>query len=335
VIELTASADAEGQRLDKYVRKALKGVPLSHVYKMFRTRKVKVNGVRGRPEQLLAAADKIEIWGDEAKLLAEPVPGGARTRGRGGPRLEVLLEDEDLLVVNKPAGLAAHPGTGITGATLVELVRDYLKVPTGKASGEFKPSPAHRLDRETSGIILVAKTRQAMVTLGQLFESKAELKKQYLTLAKGKMPQATGLIDLPLSEHEQTGRSKDMRGVNMQPALTRWKVLGSMKEASLLQVLIETGRTHQIRRHLQAAGHPVAGDPRYGDFNFNRTARTRWGLRRMFLHAWKLELPHPVTGQLLRLEAPLPAELLEALKALNVPPPPGSAPPVESGRRGK
>jgi 23S rRNA pseudouridine955/2504/2580 synthase len=332
VIVLTASADAEGQRLDKYVRKALKGVPLSHVYKMFRTRKVKVNGVRGRPEQLLAAADQIEIWGDEEKLLAEPEPGAPRTRGRGGPRLEVLLEDEELLVVNKPAGLAAHPGTGISGATLVELVRDHLKVPTGRPSGEFKPSPAHRLDRETSGIILVAKTRRAMVTLGQLFESKEDLKKQYLALAKGKMPQQSGLFDQPLSEHEQTGRSKEKRGVNMQPALTRWKVLGSMKEATLLQVLIETGRTHQIRRHLQAAGHPVAGDPRYGDFNFNRTARTRWGLRRMFLHAWKLTLPHPVTGELLRLEAPLPPELLEALKALNLPAP---AAPVESGKRGK
>jgi len=332
VIQLTASADAEGQRLDKYVRKALKGVPLSHVYKMFRTRKVKVNGVRGRPEQLLAAADRIEIWGDEQKLLAEPPEGGARPRGRGGPRLEVLYEDDDLLAVNKPAGLAAHPGTGISGATLVELVRDHLKVPTKLPSGEFKPSPAHRLDRETSGIILVAKTRQAMVTLGQLFESKADLKKQYLALAKGKMPQPSGLFDQPLSEHEQSGRSKEMRGVNMQPALTRWKVLGSMKEASLLQVLIETGRTHQIRRHLQAAGHPVAGDPRYGDFNFNRTARTRWGLRRMFLHAWKLTLPHPVTGTPLHLEAPLPKELLDALKALNLPAP---APPVESGKRGK
>ncbi len=336
MIELTASADAEGQRLDKYVRKALKGVPLSHVYKMFRTRKVKVNGVRGKPEQLLKAADRIEIWGDEQKLLAEPAPGTTpRVRGSGGLRLEVLLEDDDLLVVNKPAGLAAHPGTGISGATLVELVRDYLKVPTKLPSGEFKPSPAHRLDRETSGIILVAKTRQAMVVLGQLFESKADMKKQYLALAKGKMPQQSGLFDQPLSEHEQSGRSKDMRGVNMQPALTRWKVVGSMKEATLLQVLIETGRTHQIRRHLQAAGHPVAGDPRYGDFNFNRAARTRWGLRRMFLHAWKLELPHPITGAILRLEAPLPPELIEALGALNIPPPPGSTPAVESGKRAK
>jgi 23S rRNA pseudouridine955/2504/2580 synthase len=324
VIELTVSADAAGQRLDKYVRRALKDVPLSHLYKMFRTRKVKVNEARGRAEQLLAEGDRVLIWGDEEKLLARPEPGQGGAR-RGGPRLDVLFEDDDLFAVNKPAGLAAHPGTGISGATLVELVRAHVPGGADRPATEFKPSPAHRLDRETSGVILVAKNRKTMAALAAGFESKEGVKKQYLTLAKGKMPKEAGLIDLPLSEHEQTARSKDRRGVNLQPALTRWKVAASMKEASLLQVIIETGRTHQIRRHLQSAGHPVAGDPRYGDFNFNRTARTRWGLRRMFLHAWKLELPHPVSGQKLALAAPLPPELLEVLKAMNLAPPPGAA----------
>ena len=319
MIELTVSPDAAGQRLDKYVRRALKDVPLSHLYKMFRTRKVKVTGARGKPEQLLAEGDRVAIWGDEEKLLTR-APAGARGSGRG-PRLDVLYEDDDLFAVNKPAGLAAHPGTGITGATLVELVRAHVAGADALPATEFKPSPAHRLDRETSGVILVAKNRKTMAALAAMFEAKEEVRKQYLTLAKGKMPKEAGLIDVPLSEHEQTTRSKERRGVNLQPARTRWKVLASMKEASLLQVLIETGRTHQIRRHLQGAGHPVAGDTRYGDFNFNRAARTRWGLRRMFLHAWKLELPHPVTGKLLRLEAPLPPELREALKALNLPAP--------------
>jgi len=317
VLELTVSPDAAGQRLDKYVRRALKDVPLSHVYKMFRTRKVKVNDVRGKPEQVLVEGDRVKIWGDEEKLLTRPAgvgPGGRRT----GPRLDVLFEDEHLFAVNKPAGLAAHPGTGISGATLVELVRAHVPGSDALPPGEFKPSPAHRLDRETSGVILVAKTRKAMAALSAMFEAKDEVKKQYLALAKGKMPKETGLIDLPLSEHEQTTRSKSVRGVNLQPARTRWKVVSSMKEATLLQVLIETGRTHQIRRHLQAVGHPVAGDTRYGDFNFNRTARTRWALRRMFLHAWKLSLPHPITGAILALEAPLPPELREALKALNL-----------------
>jgi 23S rRNA pseudouridine955/2504/2580 synthase len=119
----------------------------------------------------------------------------------------------------------------------------------------------------------------------------------------------------------------------MQEAVTHYRTLAAMSEASLLEVHIETGRTHQIRRHLQAAGHPVAGDRRYGDFPFNRSARTRWGLRRMFLHAWKLELPHPLGGGRLRLEAPLPAELEEVLSRMNLPGPPGRAAAPEAEAR--
>jgi 23S rRNA pseudouridine955/2504/2580 synthase len=327
VIELTVSPDAAGQRLDKYVRKALKDVPLSHVYKLLRTKQVRVNGARGKAEQLLAPGDKVVIRGDPERLLAAQEPKGDAP-AHGGVRVtfRVLHEDADLLAVDKPAGLAAHPGTGIEGATMVEMARAYLRVPANVPPQEFKPSPAHRLDRETSGIILVAKTRKTMVRLTEIFTSGEKVSKSYLTLAKGKMNRDSGTIDLPLSEHEQTGKSKSMRGVKFQEALTRWKVLASMKEASLLQIAIETGRTHQIRRHLEAAGHPVAGDKRYGDFPFNRTARARWGLRRMFLHAWKLALPHPTTGERLSLVAPLPEELVEVLRRLNLPLPPGVGP---------
>jgi len=295
VIELTVSADAAGQRLDKYVRRALPGVPLSHVYKMFRTRKVRVNGLRGRPEQILAGGDRIAIRGDEERLLAPPEKGAAARPAR--PTFRVLLEDEHLLAVDKPAGLAAHPGSGIEGATLVEEARAYLRVPDDLPPGEFRPSPAHRLDRDTSGVVLVAKTRKAMVRLGEIFTEGDDLGKTYLALVKGKMSRPTGAIDLPLAEHEQTARSKARRGVNLQEALTRWQQLSANRDAALLSVAIETGRTHQIRRHLAAVGHPVAGDRRHGDFPFNREARARWGLRRMFLHAWRLSLPHPVTGR--------------------------------------
>ena len=324
MIELEVSPDAAGQRLDKYVRKALRDVPLSHVYKLLRTRQVRVNGARGRAEQPLAAGDKVVIRGDADRLLAGPGPkAGAAGHAGVTVTFQVLHEDADLLAVDKPAGLAAHPGTGIEGATMVEMARAYLEVPANTPPQEFKPSPAHRLDRETSGIILVAKNRKTMVRLTEIFTSGEAVSKSYLTLAKGKMPRDVGTIDLPLSEHEQSGKSKAMRGVNFQEALTRWKVLASMKEASLLQVAIETGRTHQIRRHLEAVGHPVAGDKRYGDFPFNHAARTRWGLKRMFLHAWKLALPHPTTGERLSLTAPLPAELAEVLRRLNLPLPPG------------
>jgi 23S rRNA pseudouridine955/2504/2580 synthase len=326
VIEYKVSADAAGQRLDKYVRRVLTGVPLSHVYKMLRTRKVRVNGSRGRAEQLLAEGDVVVIRGDEERLTAAPGPS---TGGRGSAakrRFEVLFEDEHLLAVDKQAGLAAHPGTGIVGATLVEEARGYLRVPDDLPASEFRPSPAHRLDRETSGIVLVAKTRRAMVQLGATFTSGEGVKKSYLALVKGKMPRAEGTIDLPLSEHEQTARSKASRGVNMQEAVTHYRVVSSMKDASLLAVRIETGRTHQIRRHLQAVGHPVAGDRRYGDFAWNRLAKQRWGLARMFLHAWRLEIPHPVTDRPLRLEAQLPPELLDALGRANLAPPAAARP---------
>ena len=323
MIELTVSADAAGQRLDKYLRRALRDVPLSHVYKMLRTRKIRVNGARGRGEQILSEGDKVLIRGDEERLLS-PAEGPPAER-RARPTFRVLHEDEHLLAVDKPAGLAAHPGSGIEGATLVEEVRAHLGVSATASPGEFRPSPAHRLDRDTSGIVLVAKTRQAMVRLGALFTEGEEVRKTYLALAKGKMPRPAGVIDLPLSEHEQTARSRDRRGVNFQEALTRWQATSSNHDASLLVVRIETGRTHQIRRHLQAAGHPVAGDRRYGDFSFNRTARARWGLKRMFLHAWRLSLPHPVTSAPLDLVAPLPEELAEVLSRANLAPPSGAA----------
>jgi 23S rRNA pseudouridine955/2504/2580 synthase len=326
VLEFKVSPDAAGQRLDKFVRRVLKDVPLSHIFKMLRTRKVRVNGARGRGEQVLGEGDLVVIRGDEEKLAspavtAPPAKGGGERHARG-PAFGVLFEDEHLLVVDKPAGLAAHAGTGIVGDTLVELARAHLKVPIDLPASEFKPSPAHRLDRETSGVVLVAKSRKAMAALTEIFTEGEEVRKAYLALAKGKMPRAEGKIDLPLSEHEQTAKSKSMRGVKFQEAVTHWKTLASMKEASLLQLRIETGRTHQIRRHLQASGHPVAGDKRYGDFPWNRVAKSRWGLGRMFLHAWKLELPHPITGAPLRLSAPLPAELRAVLDRMNLAAPP-------------
>jgi 23S rRNA pseudouridine955/2504/2580 synthase len=317
VLEWKISADAAGQRLDKFLRRALKDVPLSHVYKLLRTRKVRVNGARGRAEQVLGEGDAVLLRGDEERLLGPTEPAGKPARPVA-VTFRVLHEDEHLLAVNKPAGLAAHPGTGITGATLVEEARAYLSVPADLPPAEFRPSPAHRLDRETSGVVLVAKTRRCMVRLTEIFTSGEGIRKTYLALAKGKMPRADGTIDLALSEHEQTARSKEARGVNFQEATTHYRVLSSMREASLLSLRIETGRTHQIRRHLQAAGHTVAGDPRYGDFAFNRLARVRWGLRRMFLHAWKLELPHPMEKHTLRLEAPLPDELREVLQKMNL-----------------
>ncbi len=319
-IERTASEDAAGQRLDKFLRKWLPGVPLSHLYKLFRTRRVRLNGARGYPEALLKAGDLVVVRGDAADLLRppDPRPGQARAlrpSAVASAPLKVLFEDAALMAIDKPAGLAVHPGSGIDGATLVDLVRDHLGPKATR--NDFTASPAHRLDRDTSGVILVAKTRPCMVALTEMF-TRGHPAKSYLALAKGCFERPRGVIDLPLAEHEQSGRSKALRGTNMQVAITRYRVLAPGELASLLECKIETGRTHQIRRHLVAMGHPVAGDRRHGDFAFNRELKGRFGLRRMFLHARRIALRHPLTGAPLEIEAPLPDELRAVLAAMGL-----------------
>jgi 23S rRNA pseudouridine955/2504/2580 synthase len=307
-LDFKVSTDAAGQRLDKFLRRRLENLPLSHLYKLVRTKKVRVNGARAEVAQLLQPGDEITVHVLQAGQPPPPKPPEAIRQD-----FKVLYEDEHILAVDKPSGLAIHPGSGITGETLVDQVRAYLaRQGVQTPEGEFKPSPAHRLDRETSGVVVVAKTRQAMVRLTEMFTA-GEADKTYLALAKGRFQRESGSIDLRLAEHQQTYASKQQRGVNLQAALTHWKKLAGGPEATLLEVTIETGRTHQIRRHLQAIGHPVVGDTKYGDFPFNRIAQRQWGVRRMFLHSARLELAHPLTKKRLIFESPLPQELADCL----------------------
>jgi 23S rRNA pseudouridine955/2504/2580 synthase len=306
----TVSADQGGQRLDKYLRRLLPNVPKSHLYKMIRTRKVKVNGKRAYAETLLAPGDEITLRADEEKLLAPAIEGAPRA----GRPLDVLYEDEHLIAVDKPSGLAVHPGSGILGPTLVELSRAHTGL---RPQGEFQASPAHRLDRDTSGVVLVAKSRRAMVRFTEMFTA-GEVKKEYLALVKGRFSQERGTVDVPLAEHEQTAKSRDERGVKLQAAVTHYQVIGTGREVSLLRCTIETGRTHQIRRHLAAIGHPVLGDRRHGDFALNRRLKGEAGLARLFLHARRLGFVHPVSGKTLTLESTLPADLEEVLRRLEV-----------------
>ena len=308
--EYRVTGDAAGQRLDKFLRKRLAEVPLSHLYKLVRTKKVRVNGTRAAIAQLLNEGDVVVVHAGQARPDAPPVE---RPASQVRQDFAVLYEDAHLLVCDKPAGLPIHPGTGITSDTLVDQARAYLeRQGLEVAEGEFKPSPAHRLDRETSGVVVVAKTRQAMVRLTEIFAA-GEAKKTYLALAKGRFQKERGTIDVRLPEHQQTFASKKVRGVNLQEAVTHFAKLAGGNDATLLELSIETGRTHQIRRHLAAVGHPVVGDSRYGDFVFNRRARASMGLRRMFLHSSRLALQHPITGKRLAFSAPLPDELTDAL----------------------
>lgn len=312
MLEFRIDEDNAGIRLDKFLKKKLASVPVSHVFKMIRTKKVRVNGKRAQPEQPLAAADVVSIRGDAKALLApSEVKKAPPKKAIDGSALKILFEDDWLMAVDKPSGMAVHPGSGITDGTLVDYVKAYLG---NKATrNDFTASPAHRLDRDTSGVILVAKRRPAMVHFTHVF-TYGKARKRYLTLVKGKMPRPKGTIDLPLSEHQQTAESKARRGVNMQEALTRYSVVQQTSQCAFLECAIETGRTHQIRRHLVAIGHPVAGDKKYGDFSFNRDVKTRWGLERLFLHAQRLEFPHPADGRSVVLESPLPDSLKDVLK---------------------
>jgi 23S rRNA pseudouridine955/2504/2580 synthase len=308
MIEFTVEGDAAGLRLDKFLRKKLAGVPVSHLFKMIRTKKIRVNGKRAQPEQPLQAGDAVAVRGAEDRLLSTARPTKKTLPALDLSKLEVLFEDQWLMAINKPAGMAVHPGSGISGGTLVDYVRAYLG--PNAVRNDFAASPAHRLDRDTSGVVLVAKRRPAMVHFTDAF-THGKVKKKYLTMVKGKMPQATGTIDIGLNEHQQTARSKALHGVKVQEARTRYKVARQARECAFLECQIETGRTHQIRRHLVAIGHPVAGDRKYGDFAFNRLAKARWGLQRLFLHAEKIEFSHPQDRRLIRIEAQLPVELSE------------------------
>ncbi|HZA49536.1 MAG TPA: RluA family pseudouridine synthase [Myxococcaceae bacterium] len=319
MIEFRVSEDNAGARLDKFLRRKLDQVPVSHLFKMVRTKKVRVNGKRAQPEQALQAGDVVSIRGEAERLLA---PIGERRPPRAQPppvdprELRILFEDDWMMAIDKPAGMAVHTGSGISGGTVVDYVRAHLGPKAVR--NDFVASPAHRLDRDTSGVLLVAKRRPAMVHFTDVF-THGKAKKRYLALVKGRMPRDKGTIDLPLAERQQTARSREMRGVNMQKAVTRYSVLRQGSECALMACTIETGRTHQIRRHLAAIGHPIAGDRRYGDFGFNREAKARWNLKRLFLHAEQIEFPHPQHGGRIAVESELPPELQDILRRAALP----------------
>lgn len=318
MLEFRIQEDYAGVRLDKFLKKKLDRVPFSHLFKMIRVKKVRVNGKRAQPDQDLVLGDVVTVRGDEKQLLSpaekSPTPPAPVTEADVAA-LKVLYEDEWLLVMDKPSGMAVHTGSGITGGTAVDVVRAYLGPKAVR--NEFAASPAHRLDRETSGVLVVAKRRPAMVHFTDVF-THHKAKKRYCALVKGHLSKPKGLIDLPLSEHQQTAKSKEARGVNMQPARTRYQLVAQAADCALVSCTIETGRTHQIRRHFAAIGHPVLGDKKYGDFPFNREAKARWGLTRLFLHAEEIDFPHPEDGRRVSVAAKLPHELTAVLQLVGL-----------------
>ncbi|HTH79434.1 MAG TPA: RluA family pseudouridine synthase [Ramlibacter sp.] len=295
---LEVGEESAGQRLDNFLIRELKGVPKTHVYRIIRSGEVRVN--KGR-----ASADtRVEI-GDVIRVPPVRVSAAAdKPRAAPARDFPVLFEDEHLIAIDKPAGVAVHGGSGVSFGVIEQLRQAR---PAAKML-----ELVHRLDRETSGILLIAKKRSALTKLQDQFRDR-ETGKTYLALVNGAWPANKKVIDLPLHKYLQADGERRVKVVAKDDpdgmrAISLVKVSRKVGNFTLVEVTIKTGRTHQIRVHLAASGHSIAGDDKYGDFELNK-ALQKHGLKRMFLHAWRLQFNHPASGERVELIAPLPPEL--------------------------
>ncbi len=304
---LAISSDEAGQRLDNYLLRQLKGVPKSHIYRIVRSGEVRVNKGRVDVTYRLAEGDILRL--PPVRLAEKPDTSTAQAAALH-VEIPVLFEDEALIALNKPAGLAVHGGSGLSFG-VIELLRAQ------RPQARFLEL-VHRLDRETSGILLVAKKRSALTRLHEMLRDNHQIDKRYLALVGGLWPHARNHVKLKLLKYETADGERRVRvsdeGLSSHTVINRRQVY---RDCSLLECELKTGRTHQIRVHLAASGHAILGDDKYGDPGVNRALQKR-GLRRMFLHAWRLTLAHPVSGDELALEAPLPEELQNFLNTLEL-----------------
>ncbi|MBU0889464.1 MAG: RluA family pseudouridine synthase [Gammaproteobacteria bacterium] len=300
--------DSAGQRLDNFLIRHLKGVPKTHVYRIIRSGEVRINKGRVNADTRVQAGDlvrlpPVRISDKVAKKAERPAP--AR-------EFPVLLEDDHLIAIDKPAGVAVHGGSGVSFGVIEQLRQ-------ARPGAKFLEL-VHRLDRDTSGILLVAKKRSALTHLQDQFRER-ETGKTYLALVTGVWPANKKVIDLPLHKYLQEDGERRVRVTTADDpdgmrSITLVKVRSTMlartplglPAMSLLEVTIKTGRTHQIRVHLASQGHAIVGDDKYGDFELNKRL-LKQGMRRMFLHAWRLQFNHPASGERVALNAELPPEL--------------------------
>lgn len=292
---------ADDQRVDNYLLKKLKGVPKSHVYRILRSGEVRVNSRRVDADYRLRAGDRVRI----PPVRTAP---GARPPARAVmPPVPILYEDDWILAIDKPAGLAVHGGSGVSHGA-IEGLR------ASRADARFLEL-VHRLDRDTSGVLLLAKKRSALTALHtQLREGRAD--KRYRVLVRGKWHDRRRVVDLPLQKRlTRAGERRVTVDRGGAEARTVFTLIRTLPGYALLEAELKTGRTHQIRVHLAHIGFPIAGDPKYGDFAANRSL-AKMGLQRMFLHAASIRFLHPAAGETVRIESPLPAELERFLQTL-------------------
>lgn len=295
-----------GQRLDNYLLRVLKTIPKSHVYRVLRKGEVRVNGKRAKPETRLVLGDKVRI--PPVRLDDKPAQSQPSTSLQQFIISAILYEDKDLLIVNKPAGVAVHGGSGLAFGVIEALRSARPELPELEL--------VHRLDRDTSGVLLIAKRRAALRELHAALRER-EMTKCYLALVCGKWQLGKKRIELPLLTNQKQGGERMVRvHADGQSALSTFKPEQHFgKLATLMAIEIGTGRTHQIRVHAAHAGHPVAGDEKYGDKAANEALKS-YGLRRMFLHAHSLSFAKPGSGEPFSISAPLSEELTTVLATL-------------------
>lgn len=305
-VQREIDADSSGQRIDNYLLKVLKGVPKSHVYRILRSGEVRVNSGRVDAGYRLRQGDRIRI--PPVRTAAAPVSKAA-VRVRVQPY--VIFEDECLLAIDKPSGMAVHGGSGISSGAVEQLRAE-------RPEARFLEL-VHRLDRDTSGVLLLAKKRSALTDLHrQLREGLVE--KHYLALVKGHWSNRRQNVKLPLNKYvSAAGERRVSVHAEGQFAHTVISLERAWRDVSLVDAELKTGRTHQIRVHLAHLGFPIAGDDKYGDFEWNR-ALAKNGLKRMFLHARRMAFAHPASGGPVVIEAPLPPELGAFLGGLGTAP---------------
>jgi 23S rRNA pseudouridine1911/1915/1917 synthase len=284
-------------RLDQFLAKRFPEYSRSRLQQLIRGGFVRLNEQSTRSRQIVRGGDKIDLIEpplEKIEIRPEPIP------------LDVLFEDDDLIVINKPAGLTVHPGAGQREHTLVNALLSHCTTLSG-IGGKERPGIVHRLDKETSGCLVVAKNDIAHRELSKQFAART-VEKIYLALVDGKLRKAAGVIEEKIGRHPVHRKRMRVTSVRGRTAKTEYRVIRSSNHASLIECLLHSGRTHQIRVHLHHLGHPVLGDKIYAP-------RFAKNLPRQMLHAWKLGFHHPRTGEWRNFEAPLPADFAEAIAA--------------------
>jgi 23S rRNA pseudouridine955/2504/2580 synthase len=310
---LMVDEEYAGQRLDNFLLRHLKGVPKTHVYRIIRTGEVRINKGRVNADTRVQTGDMVRLPPVRVATVDVNTPVAP------GREFPVLMEDEQMMAIDKPAGVAVHGGSGVSFGVIEQLRQ--------ARPGARMLELVHRLDRDTSGVLLIAKKRSALTRLQDQFRDR-ETGNTYMALVKGQWPSNKKVIDLPLQrylipngvgEGERRVRIAAKDDANAQRAITLVRVSRLVGDYSLLEVTIKTGRTHQIRVHLASQGYPIVGDDKYGDFELNKRLAAQ-GMKRMFLHAWRLQFVHPQTGRSETVEAVLPEELQNFVDHVQPPP---------------